>query len=73
MAAHIQTVIKDDLGKQFDPASLPHVYTYDENGNLETDSAIEAGSIVRTKTYSGWQQHGTLWLPGAQSAWVVQS
>lgn len=72
MAAHIQTVIKDNLGKQFDPNSLPHSYTYDANGNRLTDTCVEAGSITRVKTYT-YVQSGTVWVVQTESAWINEN
>jgi hypothetical protein len=73
MSASIRIVVKDNLGITFDPASLPHTYTRDENGNMLTDTCIEGGAIVRVKTYGGWTQYGAQWFNLTESAWINQA
>lgn len=72
MAAPMRVVIKDNEGKPFDPASLPHSYTYDVNGNKLTDTCIEQGAIVRVKTYT-YVSVASAWHVATESAWVNQS
>lgn len=69
MAAPMRLVIKDNLGKPFEPASLPHAYTYDTNGNKLTDTCTEQGAIIRVKTFT-YAEVGTTWLVQTESAWV---
>ena len=71
MANAVCIVVKDNLGQTFDPASLPHSYEYDANGNLLQDQCIEQSAIIRQKTYT-YVEVGTAWLVASESAWVVQ-
>lgn len=71
MANAVRIVVKDNLGKTFDPASCAHQYKYDENNNMSVDTCIEQGAIIRQKTYT-YVEVGTAWLVATESAWVVQ-
>ena len=73
MAASVRTVVKDSNGITFDPASLPHTFTRDANGNMLTDTCIEQGAIVRVKTYGGWTLYGAQWFHLTESEWVNES
>ncbi len=72
MAAGIRSLVKDDRGITFDPASLPHSFAYDTNGNMLTDTCIEQGSIVRVKTFTYAQVNG-MWLMQTESVWVNET
>ncbi|NYH24700.1 hypothetical protein [Paraburkholderia bryophila] len=72
MSASTRIVVKDTDGITFDPTSLPHAYTYDTHGNMLTDTCIEAGSIVRVKTFT-YEQIGEAWVVQSETAWVNQS
>lgn len=45
-------VIVDNRGVLFSPRSCNHSYTYDANGNLQTDSCTDIYSITRVQTYT---------------------
>jgi hypothetical protein len=72
MASPVRVVIKDNEGKPFDPDSLPHSYTYDDNGNLLTDTCVEQGAIIRVKTYT-YVEVNSSWLVSTESAWVNET
>ena len=69
MSASIRIVVKDSNGITFDPNSLPHSFTYDENGNLLTDTCVEQGSVIRQKTFT-WAEVNSVWLKQTESEWV---
>jgi hypothetical protein len=68
MSASTRIVVKDSNGITFDPASLPHSFTYDANANLLTDTCFEQGAVVRQKTF-GYTQVGGVTLVESESAW----
>jgi len=72
MAARIVEVITDNLGKPFDPRSLPGSFAYDDNGNLLTETRVEAGSIVRVKSYT-YVEINSKWLVERESSWINQT
>ena len=72
MAEGVRLLVKDANGVTFEPGALPHQYTRDANGNMLTDTCIEAGSIVRVKTYT-YEEIGSGWYVQTESQWVVQS
>jgi len=51
----------------FNPDDLPHVYGYDGNGKLITDTATHPDGTVYVKTYT-W----TNGLLTGESPWVIQ-
>jgi hypothetical protein len=70
MANPVRLVVKDSNGVAFDPASLPHSYTYDTYGNMLTDTCVESSAIVRVKTYTYTGANNS--LVASESAWMVQ-
>lgn len=69
MSASTRIVVKDSDGIAFDPASMPHSFTYDANGNMLTDTCVEQGAVVRQKTFT-YVQINSLWLVSTESAWL---
>ncbi|WP_175787456.1 hypothetical protein [Burkholderia anthina] len=69
MTARINPVVLDSKGVGFDPAALPHAYTYDVNGNMLTDTCID-GATTRVKTYT-YEQVASVWKVATVSAWVA--
>lgn len=69
MSASVRTVVKDANGITFDPNSLPHSFSYDENGNLLTDTCVEQGAVIRQKTFT-WVEVNSVWLKQPESAWI---
>jgi hypothetical protein len=69
MSASVRTVVKDANGIAFDPASLPHSFTYDSNGNMLTDTCVEQGAVIRQKTFTYAETNG-VWLKQTESAWI---
>jgi hypothetical protein len=74
MAQPVRIAVKDANGIAFDPASLPHAYSYDTNGNRLTDTCFEQGAVVRQKTFT-YVQINDVWLIETESAWdnITQS
>lgn len=72
MASPMRLVVKDNMGKPFEPSALPHAYTYDANGNMLTDTCTEQGAIIRVKTYT-YVEVGTAWHVSTESAWVNET
>lgn len=71
MTARINTVVLDSKGVGFDPASLPHSYTYDANGNMLTDTCVD-GATTRVKTYT-YTQVASAWKVATVSGWVAKT
>ncbi|RKP44758.1 hypothetical protein [Pararobbsia silviterrae] len=67
MSARIQIVVVDSKGNSFDPNSLAHVYTNDDDGNRLTDTCFD-GAVTRVKTCT----YDTSGAKLTESAWVVQ-
>lgn len=73
MSASTRIVVEDSSGITFDPASLPHSFTYDAHGNLLTDTATESnGATVRVKTFT-YVQVGTAYFVETESLWINES
>ena len=70
MSASVRTVVKDANGITFDPASLPHAFTYDGNNNMLTDTCFEQSAVVRQKTFTYQEGANGVWLVATESAWV---
>lgn len=66
LAATPGDLVRDSAGTAFSPGSCSHVYGYDGNGNLTTDTAT-LGAVVRVRTYTY-----TAGVLTAASRWVVQ-
>lgn len=60
-------LVADSAGNVFSPDSCSHAYTYDANGNIATDTAIDNEAVTRTKTYT-FDANSRL---TAQSKWIV--
>ena len=69
MSSSVRIAVKDTSGITFDPASLPHAFTYDSNGNLLQDQCIEQGAIVRVKTFT-YTEINSAWMVATESAWI---
>lgn len=60
-------VVADNLGVLFSPASCAHTYTYNSDGNLQTDTCVDLYSRTRVQTFTYTTGKLT-----AVSAWVQQ-
>ena len=69
MASETRIAVKDSNGTTFEPAACDHQFSYDSNGNLLVDTAIENGAIVRQKTRTFTQINGA-WFAATESRWV---
>ena len=68
MPQSVRTVVKDANGITFDPASLPHEFTYDVNNNMLTDTCFEQSAVVRQKTFTYQEGANGVWLKTIESA-----
>jgi YD repeat-containing protein len=69
MAEGVRLSVKDANGVTFEPGACDHQFSYDANGNLLVDTAIENGAIVRQKARTFTQINGT-WFAATESRWI---
>jgi hypothetical protein len=69
MSQAVRHAVKDSQGIEFEPGACDHQFSYDSNGNLLVDTAIESGAIVRQKTRTFTQINGA-WFAATESQWV---
>lgn len=68
------TIFDPASGLYLDPDNMPHVLTYDANGNVSTDKVTRGSSSwVRTLAWVQVTVSGTpTWKPATDSGWVKQ-
>jgi hypothetical protein len=71
VAYAVRAVVNDNKGIAFEVDALPKSFTYDENGNIQTITVVEAGTVVRVKTFTHEKFNG-VWLIETESPWVLQ-